>query len=283
MPRSRKSTSGAQRIEQQALVRMSRSAWKAITTRLGAATIIGLLGLLLALLAWIRPDPLRTAPQPTPPTTLSSSQPPVTVATAINPVRQIRARTGDRSFFFAQPATALSSLSPNYVEDDAAVLAWGYGQGGADADITLVSLIVQGRDAKSVVLTDLIIKVLRRSAPPRGTYVKVTPGADGIDTRAAEVNLDKPAPALSSMYDPETERAWSFPLRVSESAVEAIDLWAGTGSCDCLWTAQLHFVADGKPGVVPITNNGKPFRTVASENSVRYGVIDGKLVKGREP
>jgi len=201
------------------------------------------------------------------------------VATALNPVRQIQ--TEARAFVFDIPATALPPLPAGYLEDQQIVEAWGYGHGGADANYTFVELVIQGRDAKAVVLTDLVPKVEQRAVPLHGTYVDVIPGAGPVDGRNAQVDLDKPSPRLEDMvFVGIGKQSWSFPLRVSESEPEVIYLWVRTERCDCQWFLELHFVADGKHGVVEITNDGKLFRTASSANSTPYTIKDGKLTPG---
>ncbi|WP_242909929.1 hypothetical protein [Actinomadura terrae] len=228
---------------------------------------------------WILHGRPQRAPRPAP------SQSPLSVTRSVTPIQRIRAVQGDQAFIFSKPAAALPSLPPGYRNDQQLVEKWGYGNGGVDADITTLELVIQGTSAKSVVLTDFRIDVLGRAAPPRATYVKVFPGGDGVDGRNA-TDLDEAAPMIKDLRNvsgEDTGGTWSFPLRVSQAEPEVLYLWAGASKHDCWWTAKLHFVADGKPGFVVINNKGRPFRTASSANSKRYAVEDGRVVPGGGP
>lgn len=96
------------------------------------------------------------------------------------------------------------------------------------------------------------------------------------------MDLDKKAPQLEHMtnFTDSGDEPWSFPLRVSETEVEVIYLWAMALKHDIQWTVELTFVADGKIEVLSIDNNGKPFRTVSSKNSTPYTLKNGQVVPG---
>lgn len=235
---------------------------------------------LAGVLGWVVVDAARGGGRPGP-SASGTRTPALSVATAVNPLRRIRSDAGDDSFFFSKTAAALSPMPPGYLSDRGIVRRWGYGNGGVDAGLTFVELVVQGTSRKSVVLTDLRFRVQRLPAP-LGLVVKATPGGDGIEGRIATVDLDASPPKISGMRndpDPEADGSrWSFPLRVTESEPEVLYLFAICQRHDCRWSAELHYVADGEHGVVTVDNKGRPFRTVGPVNSVRYEVRDGRIV-----
>ncbi|TDB87073.1 hypothetical protein E1264_15770 [Actinomadura sp. KC216] len=252
------------------------------TRRRAGVVAVAVTATVMAGAAWALHGPPEKEARPVP---SPSSQSPLSMATTINPIQGVRSGNFGGSFIFSQPPTQLPPLPSGYLEDPQIAHGWGYRNGGVDADQTFVEVVIQGSSAKSVVLTRLLIKVQHRAGAPRATHVKVYPGADGVDGRWAHVNLDEQAPVLEDMSNhsysgDDPGGPWSFPLRVSQEAVEVIFLNAITTKYDVQWTGELHFVADGKPGIVPITNNGKPFRTVSSENSEPYKVENGQLVPG---
>lgn len=252
------------------------------------ASVCSVLALTLALTAYLFPRSSEDSPpgfaSPGEPagaaaTPIPSSQAPLSVVATINPVEQLRALGVDPTYIFDVPVDSLPPLPSGYDADPEIGAKWAYDGGGVDADGTYVGLVIQGRDAKSVVLTDVRIKVVRRDPPPANVAVSLRPRAEVIDGRSASVDLDQSVPGLDEMFNfTGNKEAWSFPLRVSETAVEVIHLWVHTTECDCRWGIELHFAADGRAGTIEINNNGVPFRTVASTNSTRYQVKDGKFV-----
>jgi hypothetical protein len=139
------------------------------------------------------------------------------------------------------------------------IVKYMHSKGGIDGFNTSVTIVVQGRDERSVVLTGIDVHVLDRR-PPHGTYIDIGGGAD-LPPRLLSVDLDDPRPTATPRTTGST--AWSFPLKVSSTDPEVFILTAQTSKCDCKWVAELEYVASGKPGSIRIDDNGKPFRTAA--------------------
>ncbi|WP_329080883.1 hypothetical protein [Streptosporangium sp. NBC_01469] len=251
--------------------------WK--TTGLWAVAIIVVVTLLAGIAIWAGRDSPRDRASPA---ASPSSRPPLSVVVAAKPLKRVSTFNNLDTYIFSPPASALSPLPPEYRDDQQVIERWAYDNGAVDANYTNVRLVIQGNFARSVVLTDMRIKVLKRDAPPHSIYFKPYPGADGVDGRGASVDLDKWAPQLEDMtnFTDYGNEPWSFPLRVSETEVEVIYLWAMALDHDIQWTVELSFVADGKAEVLSIDNNGKPFRTASSKNSTAYTLKNGKVVPG---
>jgi hypothetical protein len=152
---------------------------------------------------------------------------------------------------------------------------WAVSNGGGEDGSTLVEVIVQGRTSKAVVLTDLRVRVVKRRPPPKGTRVLLTAGA-GLPTRYFNVNLDDRPPTWQYEHgEDDTVKPVKFPYRVSGAQPEVFLLGAYTRDCDCQWSAELFWVADGKPDSLVLDNNGEPFRTISSKRSEPYSYTVG--------
>jgi hypothetical protein len=166
---------------------------------------------------------------------------------------------------------------------------WAEALGGADAGSTWITVTVQGRSPRSVVLTDLRILIVERRPPPRGTTV-TGPCGGGLNVRLVEVDLDRTPPRVvrSLLPDEPLDRRHLTPVRfpyvVSDADPEQFLIEASTKGCDCTWTAELHWVDQGRPGFTPIDDDGKPFRTIATRNAPAFTSGDGgKLTGVQEP
>jgi hypothetical protein len=238
-----------------------------IRRALAGLGVFGLVGLLLALGQWILPDPLnldKTKTSPTiliPPPTTSIEPLAASVSSRITYeiTRNVDADL-EVGFIFDKSANEIPSLDElRRFRTTEEIVNYMHSKGGIDGFNTSVTIVVQGRDERSVVLTGVNIRILERRKP-HGTYVDIGGGAD-LPPRLLSVDLDDPRPIAR----PRTtgSEAWSFPLQVSTRDPEVFILTAQTSKCDCKWVAELDYVASGKRGSVRIDDNGKPFRTAA--------------------
>lgn len=206
---------------------------------------------------------------------------PLAVVPELSPVRQTEQvkDIDDYRFVFTKPPSTLTRperpLDPE--QDPEPTYEWAYDNGGADIDQTRLELSVVGRRTEAVILTDFRVRVERR--PPLAGHLvtwKSTPSGDALPGRWIHVDLDRTPPRITLSVQPGGKQ-WSFPLRVSSAEPEYFYIYAFTTTCGCSWTAELHYVADGKKGVYRIDNNGKPFRTTTTANVVgRYLTSDGR-------
>ena len=147
-------------------------------------------------------------------------------------------------------------------------------EGGAAASPGQVMITIQGRSAAEVVLTDLEVRVVARREPIRGTALHRQCGGEGV-VRWLSVDLDRDPVAATAdraevMYPhtPEWERRpIKFPYTVSLSDSETFVIKADTEGCDCDWIVGLHWASQGQTGILPIDDNGRPFRTSSDKNA----------------
>ena len=108
--------------------------------------------------------------------------------------------------------------------------------------------------------------------------------------RLVEVDLDRKPPRVGRTHFPETPSDRKdltpvrFPYKVSDVDPEQFVIYASTKTCDCTWTAELHWVDRGRPGITPIDDDGKPFRTIATRNAPAFSSGHGeKLTRVDNP
>ncbi|MGW3988410.1 helix-turn-helix domain-containing protein [Streptomyces sp. NPDC004830] len=163
-------------------------------------------------------------------------------------------------------------VPPPPVPQDAGT--WAATQGAVHAGETLVRLSVQGRTDTAVVLEDLRVRVVGRTAPVEGNAYAMDQGCGGAVTpRYFEVDLDKDRPLARAVAGNDAGTpipAVRMPYRVSAREPEVLLVTAGTRSCDCRWYLELDWSSQGRRGTVRIDDRGRPFRTSALEGLPRY-------------
>lgn len=146
------------------------------------------------------------------------------------------------------------------------------GIGGAGAMMTNLRLTIQSQEESSVVLT-VRIKVLERHPIQRGTYLGCGhSGGDFAVARDVRASLDEQVPKLH-YFVLDREVKSPFILSIKRGDAEIIDLHATASNGLYVWEAEVEMVIEGRRQVIPVTNNGQPFRT--------SGVVKGsKLIYG---
>jgi hypothetical protein len=193
---------------------------------------------------------------------------PINVEVVTDPDRIESARDTPREYLIRKPISQVGP--PPSGSEPLGRWQWAHSNGGLDAYDSYVELIIRGRSSSPVTLLNLEVHVESRAPPVRGTLISYEGLGAGIDVRKVYADLDGPQPTLFH-FDEDLNEVELFPLRVSQSEIEVIDVVVMTGSCDCEWTMELHYEAEGEQGSVPIDNGGEPFRTAAvADGSVRY-------------
>ncbi|MFE9749956.1 hypothetical protein ACFYOT_34025 [Saccharothrix saharensis] len=157
-------------------------------------------------------------------------------------------------------------------------------EGGAAASPGQVVITVQGRTDAEVVLLNLEVRVVARREPIRGTALSRQCGDPGA-VRWLSVDLDRdPVVPTADRFDepypftPDWERKpIKFPYTVSLADAETFVIKASTEGCDCDWVVGLHWASQGQTGVLPITDNGRPFRTSSDRNARPCSVLETVL------
>ncbi|MEU5312740.1 helix-turn-helix domain-containing protein [Streptomyces sp. NPDC021562] len=159
---------------------------------------------------------------------------------------------------------------------------WAATQNAVHGGDTIVEVSVQGRSSTAVVLEDLRVRVVGRTAPAPGIAYSMADGCGGgLTPRYFDVNLDKDRPIARPVAgegpDGKTVSTMHLPYRVSATDPEVLRVQASTVGCDCRWYLELDWSSQGRSGTVRIDDHGQPFRTSSIKGLPHYwyGFVDG--------
>ncbi|MGC5398393.1 helix-turn-helix domain-containing protein [Streptomyces sp. DT20] len=153
---------------------------------------------------------------------------------------------------------------------------WARALGGVDGGQMRLELTVQGTSEQAVVLKDLNVRVLNRSAPLKRSAFSMGEGCgSGIEPQSFDVGLDNSRPTLTPVAGQQGDKkvpAKDFPFRVSSNDVEVFDLDAHVEGHDVTWYLELEWSSGGQTGTLRIDDGGQPFRTssIAGRPEFRY-------------
>ncbi|MFJ9559060.1 helix-turn-helix domain-containing protein [Streptomyces fuscichromogenes] len=160
--------------------------------------------------------------------------------------------------------------------------AWAATQNAVHGGDTIVEVSVQGRSSTAVVLEDLRVRVVGRTAPAPGIAYSMADGCGGgLTPRYFDVNLDKDRPIARPVAgegpDGRTVSTMHLPYRVSATDPEVLRVNASTVGCDCRWYLELDWSSQGRSGTVRVDDHGQPFRTSSIKGLPHYwyGTADG--------
>jgi len=113
--------------------------------------------------------------------------------------------------------------------------------------------------------------VIHDRRPAYGTlFTRVGCYTDAIIPRTYRLDLREPTrvfpiPGTFDAPVPGTHQPpVAFPLKVSRSGPEVLDLMVGDVAGDCLWTAELDWTVAGESSQTQIDDNGNPFHASAA-------------------
>ncbi|WP_240528937.1 helix-turn-helix domain-containing protein [Streptomyces humi] len=159
---------------------------------------------------------------------------------------------------------------------------WAATQNAVHGGDTIVDVSVQGRSSTAVVLEDLRVRVVGRTAPAPGVAYSMADGCGGgLTPRYFDVNLDKDRPIARPVAgegpDGRTVSTMHLPYRVSATDPEVLRVKASTAGCDCRWYLELDWSSQGRSGTVRVDDHGQPFRTSSIKGLPHYwyGIVDG--------
>ncbi|MCG7206437.1 helix-turn-helix domain-containing protein [Streptomyces arenae] len=159
---------------------------------------------------------------------------------------------------------------------------WAATQNAVHGGDTIVEVSVQGRSSTAVVLEDLRVRVVGRTAPAPGIAYSMADGCGGgLTPRYFDVNLDKDRPIARPVAgegpDGKTVSTMHLPYRVSATDPEVLRVQANTVGCDCRWYLELDWSSQGRSGTVRVDDHGQPFRTSSIKGLPHYwyGFVDG--------
>ncbi|WP_128433846.1 helix-turn-helix domain-containing protein [Streptomyces cyaneus] len=154
---------------------------------------------------------------------------------------------------------------------------WVTAFGGVAAGQQMLALTVQGTGKATVVLEELHVRVVEKSAPLAWNDFEMGVGCGGgVETTAYGVDLDSGRPAL---YPKGGER--DFKYKVSESDPEAFYIFADARAHNVSWYLELDWSSGDQRGTVRIDDNGQPFRTSGNVGRPAYNHPLGSSEWGR--
>ncbi|MCX4235940.1 helix-turn-helix domain-containing protein [Streptomyces ortus] len=156
---------------------------------------------------------------------------------------------------------------------------WVNALGGVAAGQQMLALTVQGSGKATVVLDDLHVRVVDKSAPLAWNDFAMGVGCGGgVETTSFAVNLDDGRPDTSPRAGQR-----DFPYKVSESDPEVFYIFADARTYNVSWYLELEWSSGGKKGTVRVDDDGKPFRTSGNVGRPAYDFPLGDSAWGRDP
>lgn len=143
---------------------------------------------------------------------------------------------------------------------------WVNALGGVAAGQQMLALTVQGTGKATVVLEELHVRVVEKSAPLAWNDFSMGVGCGGgVETTSFGVDLDAGRPATS----PKAGQR-DFPYKVSESDPEVFYIFADARTHNVSWYLELDWSSGDRHGTVRVDDNGKPFRTSGNVGRPAY-------------
>jgi hypothetical protein len=132
--------------------------------------------------------------------------------------------------------------------------------GMTEAEITLTA----GTDL-TILLDGIRAKVVRRGRPPDWINLRCAVAGADITPRHISIDLDTFDPLTTSFVDESGGLMKTPRLTLSRGEAEKFYVMAQAPADDVEWTAELLAIVNGKRRIFAIDDNGKPFRTCATE------------------
>jgi hypothetical protein len=152
--------------------------------------------------------------------------------------------------------------------------SWGWAaeRGGVAGSPQIIRLQVRGKGDEEVSITRISAKVVQRSEPVKGWFLRQSPGCEVEQVRMAEIDLDSPNPAVLYYTSFGTGESKTLSLTVTRVDAEQIELLARTRQSTIDWEVEVFYSAPDGNGSVVVHDSGKPFRVTAETASKAYGV-----------
>ncbi|MGI5196333.1 helix-turn-helix domain-containing protein [Streptomyces sp. CA-288835] len=167
-------------------------------------------------------------------------------------------------------------VPPPPVEPEAR--GWVTALGGVAGGQQMLRLNVQGTGKSTVVLDELHVRVVEKSAPLDWNDFAMGVGCGGgVDTTAFGVNLDAGRPAVSPRAGQR-----DFPYKVSESDPEVFYIFADARAHNVSWYLELEWSSGDQQGTLRVDDHGQPFRTSGNVGRPAYTRPLGSSEWGRD-
>ena len=147
-----------------------------------------------------------------------------------------------------------------------------YAFGGAAANALRLSLRVEARGGRTVVLKDFTVHIVKRAKPTTGTVLDPATADQGCGGGG-----ESATPRWYGMKDLDASPPrWTrtspgtFPHRVPTTAPVTLEIDVSTRHCECTWTGRLDWSDGAVSGTTTITDRGRPFRTTPADGLPVY-------------
>ncbi|MFF3894496.1 helix-turn-helix domain-containing protein [Streptomyces sp. NPDC001812] len=155
---------------------------------------------------------------------------------------------------------------------------WVTALGGVAGGQQMLALTVQGTGRATVVLEELHVRVVEKSAPLAWNDFTMGVGCGGdVETAAFGVDLDAGRPVLSPRAGQR-----DFPYKVSESDPEVFYVFADARAHHVSWYLELAWSSGDRRGTVRVDDHGNPFRTSGNAGRPAYTHPLGSSEWGRD-
>jgi hypothetical protein len=144
---------------------------------------------------------------------------------------------------------------------------WGTRLGGVPAGYSYLRLVVQGREARPILLSGMRARIVDRQPPLAGTQL-TCPSAGDAQIKSIEIDLD--GPSTEAVYKtPTGVKPFGFTIAKNETVVFDVQIF--TKKCHCKWFLELDLVIDGVSRTQTIGDDGQPFEiTTRSDRSYEW-------------
>ncbi|MFG2263084.1 helix-turn-helix domain-containing protein [Streptomyces sp. NPDC048720] len=143
---------------------------------------------------------------------------------------------------------------------------WVTALGGVAGGRQMLALTVQGTGRATVVLEDLHVRVVEKSAPLAWNDFAMGVGCGGgVETASFGTDLDAGRPTLT----PKAGQR-DFPYKVSESDPEVFYVFADARAHNVSWYLELDWSSGARHGTVRVDDDGRPFRTSGNVGRPAY-------------
>lgn len=148
--------------------------------------------------------------------------------------------------------------------------AWARGQGGHDADVTMLQVTLQAKSAMSVVVDRPAVRHNRDDLASGAILLCPVGGADLLPRRI-ELDLDTFAgdSALARFLDYDEEMPMPS-VQLAAGDVERFHIWATAISGYHQWQLELPLLVDGRRERFVVNDGGDAFQLVGSEGLPEY-------------
>jgi hypothetical protein len=135
---------------------------------------------------------------------------------------------------------------------------------GVDGGVTKLQLVVQGKVAKPILISEMRVKVLDKLPPVTGIPVGCLPSASA-NYRAVEIDLDADPPRVKYQFDKKT-----FGFTVQAGEFENFNIIATTTRGHYTWLIEFDLVVDGDQRTIEVGTPHKPFETTAMQSGPNW-------------